>query len=430
MNQITTVQVSLNGNNLHQFHDTTSNHTYYNQPQIQQQQPQPTTKFTNIINNTNSSQRIKINNHYLNSFDNENANEFYNRSSTNSNLTNSTSSSSSSTLIKNTSNSANLTTFKTLANSSTNSPVIVAKNTPNANRHLNINSSELHVSHLSSVGSISTNDEDDQLNNEIIDNKIDLDDDNLDDENDEFNSLHNMNIIMDNDYDLETSSSNHLDDTSSQQNLKSICIITGNSSFKPNINKTRSNNNSNNNNNYVNAINNNSKNQTQTALRGNKELDNSAKDLLDLSQQTLSSNNANNSINTIDTIDEDLNANPSSSLIIANTPSTNGNSCFHHHHHSVSATTASVSANLLNKNKQPAMSNRNIESCSSSISSKSSILSNSAIINSTSNQANSSMNQLGARDNIPGINLPMSNASNSGSINDDGSATSEVIYFI
>jgi hypothetical protein len=262
----------------------------------------------------------------------------------------------------------------------------------------------------------------------MIDNKIELDDDNLDDandDNDEFNSLHNMNIIMDTDYDLETSST-HLDDTSSQQNLKSICIITGNSSFKPNTNKTRSTNNSNTSN-YVNAINNYNKHQTTTALRGTKELDNSNKDLLDLSQQTLSSNNANNSINTIDTIDEDLNVNPSSSLIVANTPSANGNSCFQHH--SVSATTANVSANLSNKSKQPAVCNRNIESCSSSISSKSSILSNSAIINSTSNQVNSSLNQL-TRDNIPGINLPMSNASNSGSINDDGSATSEVINFI
>ena len=112
---------------------------------------------------------------------------------------------------------SNLTSFKNIATAAAanNGPaILITRDSSNTriNKTQSINHSDLHLSHLSSVGS--QNDEEDasnMLNNEIIMNKIDLEDD-LDEEedddddespskNEEVNSVLNSNIEDDLDED-------------------------------------------------------------------------------------------------------------------------------------------------------------------------------------------------------------------------------------
>lgn len=302
----------------------------------------------------------------------------------------------------------NLTTFKNLANSSTNSPIILMK----LNNNLLKSSIELH-------NSTSTNDDDnapldsyendlnvDDLNEEDNNNNEIDHENNLDnDEESEENDLHNLNIIYDtNEFNDDCGESSKLD----HDQIKSICIITGSSSFnkgsrKANLKHSHQVTN--------NRLNNNQQQQQQQTLQikqtqttkskqqQQQQIQITNESLLDISQQTISSNNnINTSINTIDTLDDDLNFN----------------------------------FNINNSNQNQVLKlngKKSQESCSSSIAS-----SKSSSIISSLNQPNAMIGSLtAASSGSTSGNLMNSNnmnnttgitASTSNSINDDGSEQS------
>ena len=333
--------------------------------------------------------------------------------------TSSTSSISSSSL-----NHPNLTTFKTLATANSNSPILTTHSSnsynlllPNDSSPLNrkallkVNSSELQISHLSSVGSISTNDDDEHgniLNNEILISKIDLgedgDEDEADesednDEDEEYNNEHNINIIENDESFEDIAKTDFLNRSNDDQNdfakqFKSICIITENSSFKSDNQRRLSN--------FHPSLNKQNKNfeiNRQSFNKTNKNQRN-IEDILETSQQTISSNtNANNSINTIDTIDDELhlNNNASSSLIIASNP-------IHHHKQEPKSPKAFTNGSI-NNGKQ------NRSNLPSSLA--------------TTLNMNTSINSLNSTN---GQNLitTATTISTSGSLGDDGSASSVV----
>ena len=204
---------------------------------------------------------------------------------------------------------------------------------------------------------------------------------------------------------------------------KSICIITGNSSFKPSGSSSK---------------------KQQAPIFMHKPLKQSTivniydREALNSSQQTISSTtNANTSINNtldMDDDDEDNNLNQSSSLVISNAPSS-----YPH-----AATTASVISTMSSNGSGKQRSLNLVESCcsSSSSSKSSSVLSNSAIHAANvvehshhhHNQHQTSLSKMSGPNSqqisVAGqlaASMPVSTTSiNSGSINDDGSATSEV----
>ena len=173
--QITKVQITNNNN------DTTNN--YYS---TSQQQPHQI-KIKNHYTTNPNTQSTSIN-HTVDS----NTDFYHSLNHHQSLLTTTSNTPSVNNSLK---NAANLTTFKHIANNA--SPIISGKSSGNHHHHHHNHqhNNELHVSHLSSVGSIGTNDDEDLniLNNEIMDSKLDLDDE---EENEDHHHSHNSHSLQ------------------------------------------------------------------------------------------------------------------------------------------------------------------------------------------------------------------------------------------